>query len=281
MTKIAICSDLHQEFAPVTLTNTEGAKVLILSGDIMTAIALHDNPRETCVAPPGYLWKPSHGQTLAMRYREFLKHVSNEYEHVVEINGNHESYHGNFPDTITWIRDELANYPNIHFLEKEHIVIDDVTFVGGTLWTDLNKSDPMSMYAVEQGMNDFRVIRNSQHGYRRFLPQDTVQEHRATLAYIKQVVEIDPDKKYVICGHHAPCSLSIDPRYANDYHMNGGYYSDLSDFILDHPQIELWTHGHMHNSSDYMMGDTRVVCNPRGYPGEESFGNFQVKFLDI
>jgi uncharacterized protein RhaS with RHS repeats len=47
--------------------------------------------------------------------------------------------------------------------------------------------------------------------------------------------------------------------------MNGGYYSDLSEFILDHPEIVLWTHGHMHHTFDYNIGDCRIVCNPRGY----------------
>jgi hypothetical protein len=51
--------------------------------------------------------------------------------------------------------------------------------------------------------------------------------------------------------------------------MNGGYCSNLEEFILDHPQIRLWTHGHMHDPSDYMIGETRVVCNPRGYVGYE------------
>ena len=47
--------------------------------------------------------------------------------------------------------------------------------------------------------------------------------------------------------------------------MNGGYHSDLSEFILDHPQIKLWTHGHTHHPFDYVIGETRIVCNPRGY----------------
>ena len=33
--KIAICSDLHLEFETIVLENTEGAEVLILSGDIL------------------------------------------------------------------------------------------------------------------------------------------------------------------------------------------------------------------------------------------------------
>jgi hypothetical protein len=52
--------------------------------------------------------------------------------------------------------------------------------------------------------------------------------------------------------------------------MNGGYHSRLSDFILDHPNIKVWCHGHMHNFTDYMVGDTRVLANPRGYKGYEA-----------
>ena len=51
--------------------------------------------------------------------------------------------------------------------------------------------------------------------------------------------------------------------------MNGAYSSDLSEFIMDHPQIKLWTHGHTHDKFDYLVGNTRVVCNPRGYVGYE------------
>jgi hypothetical protein len=64
--------------------------------------------------------------------------------------------------------------------------------------------------------------------------------------------------------------------------MNGGYHSELSEFILDHPQITLWTHGHMHDPFDYNIGTTRVVCNPRGYKGADPQADvFELKFLDI
>ena len=78
------------------------------------------------------------------------------------------------------------------------------------------------------------------------------------------------DSKVVVVGHHAPSKLSTKPAYERDVLMNGAYSSDLSEFILDHPRIKLWTHGHTHNDFDYMIGSTRIVCNPRGYDGYES-----------
>jgi hypothetical protein len=51
--------------------------------------------------------------------------------------------------------------------------------------------------------------------------------------------------------------------------MNGGYSSDLSEFIVDRPQIAVWVHGHTHHNFDYTVGSTRIVANPRGYVGYE------------
>ena len=75
----------------------------------------------------------------------------------------------------------------------------------------------------------------------------------------------EENKKVVMVTHHCPSTICIPEKYRGDKTMNPGYVSNLEDFILDNPQIKLWTHGHMHNVSDYMIGSTRVVCNPRGY----------------
>jgi Icc-related predicted phosphoesterase len=277
---LAVCSDLHLEFSDIELKNTENADVLILSGDICVAHSLHDHPIDKPV--PADAMKPGRNQSAAYKYREFFKRVNGEFPNTIYCSGNHEFYHGRFPDAYDWLREEMKNYPNIHFLDKEHVEIDGVTFVGGTLWTDMNKNDPTTMQVIEGMINDFRIIRNSQRNYSRFTPLDSVVHHKETLEYIKNVVDSDPAKKYVVVGHHAPTSLSIHEKYKKDVWMNGGYYSDLSEFILDRPQIALWTHGHMHDPHDYMMGETRIVCNPRGYKGHDPQADlFQLKFLDI
>ena len=35
--------------------------------------------------------------------------------------------------------------------------------------------------------------------------------------------------------------------------------------VRDGDRVQLWIHGHMHDSFDYNVNGTRVVCNPRGY----------------
>ena len=182
--------------------------------------------------------------------------------------GNHEFYHGKFYAAIDYMREECAKYPNVYMLEQDMKIIDDVVFVGGTLWTDMNRRDPLTMHAIKDMMNDFRIIRNDHRNYATMSAQDVAIRHDRTLGYIKLIVQEHKDKKCVVVGHHAPSFKSVSPQYQAQTLMNGGYASDLSEFIMDHPQIVLWTHGHMHQPFDYVIGETRVVCNPRGYEND-------------
>jgi Icc-related predicted phosphoesterase len=279
--KVALCSDLHLEFQDINIQNTEGADVLILSGDILVAEDLHNHPE---VHPMDPVNIPNLGrrQAIALRFRDFIKRCSFQFPHVVVIAGNHEFYHGKWKASIQYLRDEYSKFPNVYFLEQDLKVIDDVTFIGGTLWTDCNNGDPLTLNALSGIMNDFRVIRNDEKAYIKLKPENTVFRHRHTISYFKTVLADKKHSKVVVVGHHAPTFHSVHEKYRNDQLMNGGYASDLIEFILDHPKIILWTHGHMHDPFDYMIGSTRVVCNPRGYAGHDAQADvFQVKFLDI
>jgi hypothetical protein len=209
--------------------------------------------------------------------------------------GNHEHYNGDFAKSADILRKVSNHFGNIHFLDRDVKTIGDVTFIGGTLWTDMNKEDSLTLYHIKQSMNDFRIVTDSRNPVHykdqngnfhtrtaRFSPESAVEDHKLMLQYISTVVEGKPEQKFVVVGHHAPSKLSTKPRYQNDTLMNGGYSSDLSEFILDRPQIKLWTHGHTHDNFDYMIGTTRIVCNPRGYIHyEECADNFEFKLLEV
>jgi len=249
--KITIASDLHLEFGTIDLHNTENAEVLILSGDIFVA------------------------SNWTEQVKEFFDNCSKRFPHVIYIMGNHEHYKGNFLETENLIRSKLEEYSNIYFLEKQTKTIGDVTFIGGTLWTDMNKEDPLTLFNIRGVMNDFRVIKN-------FIPQDSVDDHKKMIDCIRVLVERKFNQKFVVVGHHSPSKASTHPRYADETLINGAYSSNLNEFIIDNPQIKLWTHGHTHEPFDYMIGETRIVCNPRGYINyEESANNFKLKYLDI
>jgi predicted phosphodiesterase len=277
--KIQLASDLHLEFADVDIKNNTNADVLILSGDILVADDLRNQPASLAWEA---LPEEGHGRAKrSMRYRDFFQRVSFQFKHVIYVMGNHEHYHGKFDQSADIIRQTLGylNIHNIHLLDRDTKLIDDVHFVGGTMWTDCNKGDAMTLYHLESCMNDFRVIRIAKENFKKFLPKRTITEFTATRDYFKTVIgNLPEDAKVVVCSHHAPSHLSIHEMYKHDQLMNGGYSSDLSEFILDRPRIKVWTHGHMHNNFDYMVGDTRVVCNPHGYPGENDQFDFNFTF---
>jgi Icc-related predicted phosphoesterase len=281
--KIALCSDLHLEFGDINLTNDEGADVLILSGDILIAQDLHDHPHmDYDPYTSGALADLGRRQQTALRFRDFIKRCSFQFPHVVYVAGNHEFYHGKFIGSLQDLRDECSKYPNVYFMEDDMRTINDVTFIGSTLWTDMNKGDPLTLHAVADMMNDYRIIRHDGHGYSKLRPAHTAARHRRSVEYIRTIIEGRFDEKFVVVGHMAPSKLSVHPRYQNDTLMNGAYASDLSEFIMDHPQIKLWTHGHTHHKFDYMIGSTRIVCNPRGYIGyEDSADLFELQYLEV
>jgi len=284
--KISLLSDAHLEFGPLELHNTDHADVLILSGDICVARDLSDRDVHNLLGE----------HTKSHRYHMFFENCAAQFKDVIYILGNHEHYNGDYGTTVTHIRQKLAYLKNLHVLEKQTLTLGDVTFVCGTLWTDMNREDPETMYHVTGMMNDYRCIKNSLRkvtykGYlpnpehpddasrdivtfherdTKFSPEDSVEDHKAMLAVIRAAVVENPTGKFVIVGHHSPSKLSTKPQYQDDVMMNGAYSSDLSELMLDHPQIKLWTHGHTHHEFDYLIGSCRVVCNPRGYHGYEA-----------
>ena len=305
--KVALCSDVHLEFGPLELTNDQNADVLILSGDICVANDLMDNDIHGLVP-----------HTRSSMFHKFFQNCCEQFPHVIYIAGNHEHYHGDYPKTIPRLKEKLAYLSNLHILDKEVRGIGDVIFVGGTLWTDMNKEDPNTLYTIKGYMNDYKIIDDSSEvvNYKiyhqkmknvgitdeewlalpeservyvefktrpaKFSPGKSVEDHKKMLATIKLACDTNPFSKIVVVGHHSPCKLSTKPQYERDVIVNGAYSSDLTEFMLDNTQIKAWTHGHTHHSFDYMIGTTRVVCNPRGYIGYESQADtFELMYFEV
>jgi predicted phosphodiesterase len=276
--KIALASDVHLEFGDLDFDNDSGADVLILGGDICVATDMAQRDPYNTMGE----------QYRSNRFHDFFERCCSRFPHVIFIVGNHEHYHGDFAKTIPHFRDVLGYLPNLHILEKETFVLDDITFIGGTLWTDMNRRDNRTLHDISRMMNDFRCVDNSAktedgRGWPgRFNTVDAANDHDAMLAFIRTTVEANPAGRYVVVGHHSPSRLSTHPKYQDQFIMNGGYSSELDDFILDHPQIKLWTHGHTHEDFDYQIGSCRILCNPRGYINyEERADTWRLKTVEV
>ena len=264
--KVSVMSDLHLDFADLTLP---GGDVLILSGDLCEAKSIKQaeyNPVTVMLEHEREDRRPDRF------YRFLLEECSAKYRETIMVMGNHEHYGFKYHKTYDHIKSQLPD--NIHLLENETYELDGVTFLGATLWTDMNKGDEITLWQMKSMMNDYRQITANTNGnYFRLQPERTMTDHYKTMEYFKTVMANRRAEgnsgPVVVVTHHAPSKMSTKPRYQNDTIMNGAYSSDLSEFILDHPEIKVWTHGHTHDNFDYMIGSTRIICNPRGYKGYE------------
>lgn len=309
--RIAVASDVHLEFGPLLLKNEQNADVLILSGDICTAKGLD-------YAAGSGMYGDTYSTSKNQRFIDFFKAVTFQFPHVIYVLGNHESYNFDIKYTAKHIKEQLQQFTNLYVLDDECKKIDDVTFIGGTMWTDMNKEDPLTLFHIKSRMNDFRVIKNGnrevfrtvpiyeynedgslkkdEKGYNipvghkkkaevaSFSPEDSVELHKRFKQYVEVVTDFlgENPNKYVVCTHHSPSFQSMAPWYANDQLMNGAYHSNLEELMERRPCIKLWTHGHTHEPFDYMVHNTRVVCNPRGYIGHEQRAkDFELKYVDI
>lgn len=231
--KLHVLSDLHVEFGDLSVPNTE-ADLIILAGDIH-------------VGCKGLKWVSAQGFEAPIIY----------------VLGNHEFYRDAFPDLIGHLKQE-AEATNVHVLENDSVEFDGLRFFGCTLWSDMNLfGDPRAAMTVAAGgMNDYQLIRNSQT-QRRLTPDETVSWHKHSFEKLGEFLKTGDPGRSVVVTHSLPSIRSIPERY-RDHSLAPAFASNMESLIHERGPL-LWVHGHTHDSFDYRIGNTRIVCNPRGY----------------
>ncbi|CAN7558292.1 metallophosphoesterase [Devosia sp. LjRoot3] len=194
---------------------------------------------------------------------------------VIYVPGNHEYYnrYSSMQDLKEKAK-ETALQSGIDFLDNEFVDIGDIRFFGSTLWSDFDffaKGDEArrqrDMAWCEMYMNDFRLIRPDENSLEIWTASRARREHLISRTWLETAMA-GTDRRKVVVTHNAPHPGSVAPRFHNDP-LTAAFVSDLTAAIAEH-HPELWIHGHTHNSSDYRVGDTRVICNPRGYGTENA-----------
>jgi predicted phosphodiesterase len=189
---------------------------------------------------------------------------------VVYVLGNHEFYGGSLDGTCEEMR-QLCSGTNVHVLDQGEIVLGNVRFLGVTLWTDfkLYDDDEANVNAklqARQVVRDFSRIRTSAAADRVFSPEDSAVLFDQHAHWLDTKLDEPHAGPTVVVTHHAPTRNSIHPRFAGSP-LNPSFVSNAQD-LLGKDRVQLWIHGHTHDSFDYVVNGTRVICNPRGYARE-------------
>jgi calcineurin-like phosphoesterase family protein len=232
--KINILSDLHIGFS-VLDTPLNDADVVVLAGD---------------VAPP------RQAAQWAMRLNK----------PVIYVLGNHEFYGSGIDEAAAELK-RLCAGTSIHVLDNDEVIIDGVRFLGSTLWTDfmLFGDGAERAAAIEDAqrlMRDFSRIRTDTMGAP-FTPDGSAALFERNAEWLDRRLDIPHGGPTVVVTHHAPSRRSIHPRFAGSL-LNACFVSD-AEHLVGSDRAPWWIHGHTHDSFDYVLNGTRVICNPRGY----------------
>lgn len=261
--KLWIWSDVHLEISNSQIDFTRpDADIIVIAGDLTYA---------DCVS-------------------EVAKDIIDRYQlPIIYAAGNHEYYgshqRGSSFETDQLIlrlaeRDSDSWSHKLYVLDEDTVVINDVRFVGATLWTDfkLNLKNESQLSArmrnSENLLRDFTSIR--MRSGERFSAADMIKLNASNADYIKSQVSENFDGKTVIVSHHLPHPACIGEKYrdseANYLFSNS---EDAFNDVLDSGRVDAWICGHSHQATDVVVGKTRVVCNPFGYDFEQGRNGFR------
>ncbi len=242
--KAWIFSDLHTEFdEPTSPLEVPVADICICAGDICDG-----------------------GPARTVRY--LGEHVSRSMP-VVFVPGNHEYYRASIVEGLREALDVASeHYPNVHVLSRRAVTLGGYRFVGATLWSDFNLYGNMSwaLYSAQNELNDYRKIKLSKEPFRRFTSGHASGQNLQDKYFIWHRLEERNAEPTVVVTHHAPSILSLAPEFVGAP-LTPSFVSNLEPDIAKYQPVA-WVHGHLHNRSDYTIVNTRVICNPRGYPDE-------------
>jgi predicted phosphodiesterase len=228
-----ILSDLHHSLGALDPPDND-ADVVVLAGDIA-------------------------------RPRDAVEWASALRKPVLYVAGNHEFYGSTIDETLAALR-AFSEGTQVRVLDDEALIVDGVRFLGTTLWTDFalfGKEQRASvMHEARRFMRDFARIRIGNAPDALFTPEHSTARFARHARWLSQELARPFDGPTVVVTHHAPSPHSVHRRFDGSP-LNACFVSDLEP-LLD-GRACLWIHGHTHDSFDYTIGGTRVVCNPRGY----------------
>lgn len=238
--KINLLSDLHLEFGKEDFDIGSG-DVLILAGDICV---INDIVAE-------WILEKDDEEREDNVFLSFFRKCIRNYNKVFYIMGNHEHYGWDYKISEMWLRKCLPT--GITLLVNQVEEYNGYNFVGSTLWANYNNCG--------NKMSDFKQIT---FGDDKITPEDLKEENKKNIEFLKET--IPSLENVVVITHHSPSMLSIDDS-RKELGVSNGYGNELDSFIIDNPNIKYWLHGHIHDSLDYNIGNTNIICNPRGYFG--------------
>lgn len=237
--KVHVLSDLHLEVQSFELVKQVECDVLVLAGDI--------------------------GSLTVMRFYEFIAKAASLYKHVLFVAGNHEVYNFTISRAFYKLSKLCKRYDNVIFLNRKSYDIENIRFVGTTLWTQVQDEQ---RHDVER-MADYTSILE-------WSIEKNNRSHELDVNFIKQEITKakQEHKQLVVITHHAPSLNTSRPEHVGSS-VSSAFATDLEYLIAD--PIITWIHGHTHRSGIENINGVKLVSNQRGHSDQVT--HFSTSFI--
>lgn len=194
--------------------------------------------------------------THRQQFEQLIAYCAETWKQTYMVAGNHEYYGGKIHETDTIIREIVAPFANVHFLQQDAIDLDDnVTICGCTLWSET--LEPLLL-------NDYTQIRKDSDDFITYY--DTLTWHYDSVAWLEEKLQKihERGRRAIVITHHLPSFRLIAPQFKNGKY-NAGFASHLENLM---ERAAIWICGHTHVPLQTVIGNCNVFINPRGYPNE-------------
>lgn len=262
--KIYFTSDLHADINENSYQNTiipsdSKTSAFVLAGDVNTHLQ---------------------GMHAINLFRKACEYYSTHFKYVIAVLGNHDYYGSDIKNIF------IKKIKNVFLLDKtSYLELEDCLIYGDTFWSGLGDmmNNCVSKYILQTGNRDFQNIRNGSDVFankiflKYMTPDDMIQLHHLAVYNLFEFMKI-PHQKKIVVTHFSPSMKGVAPEFKNSL-FNEYFHGDM-DFYIQRSDIRYWIHGHTHNSLDYYIGMTNIVCNPMGYKQYENTNYNPLRYIE-
>lgn len=195
----------------------------------------------------------------------FMTAAANQFKYVLFVAGNHEFYGGDYHVVKKFWHGVDNDIDNFFFMDNRVKIIDNVRFIGTTLWTDMDRGNPLVCMDVQRALNDYALIA---YENKRLMARDTVAFYNEAMRFLNKELAVPFKGETVVITHHTPSWTLVIDAHLNS-RINAGFHSN-SDHLMFAYKIDYWLYGHTHVTLSRKINNTHVISNQRGYYGEDS-----------
>ncbi len=219
------------------------------------------------------------------------------YKHILIVPGNHDLYLlGNTQkkrymleshNRISEMKALCRETEGLHYMDGDIIVIDGISFGGLGMWHDntygltlgYSKDEIHEMWLKH--MNDSRNIYGGREHYTIPIPYGVSMQYSSF-----KPLELF-DKMYeklqkihdvnVMLSHYAPRVPDCLPEEFDNVDSSFYYFDGLKDIKRIDPKY--WVVGHTHDKYEEKYNNTTIICNPLGYPSENTYTEIITRYV--